>query len=84
MTESCVHCLSFVFPTLRKVHKTVCEKGLRQRWNKLTVMVSSAKKKEYNVSYSSEIQKGFAFKASGPTTVADYKQKYCWIICDKI
>lgn len=46
-------------------------------------MVSSAKKKEYNVSYSSEIQKGFAFTASGPTSVADYKHKFCWIICDK-
>ena len=47
------------------------------------MMASSPEKKQYNVSYFSEIQKSFPFTTSCPATVTDHKHKFCYTVCDK-
>ena len=47
------------------------------------MMASLMKKKKYNVSYCSELQKSFPFTTSCPVTIPDYNYKFLCRVCDK-
>ena len=47
------------------------------------MMASLIKKKKYNVSYPSELQKRFPFTTSCPVTIPGYNYKFLYRVCDK-